>query len=588
MAEIKASETTIQEKIQSGFDLLFEKHLPQAQEKFLSLQNSENQEIHNFALLGLAKIAMEEKRFDDAKALLAEIKEIVLDELKQEWLYTQGDLAFQTGDYQTSLQWLEKSKKGQDKNILLQAKAHLKNGDLPKAEKLLLSLGENNQKDAFILLGETAYGMGHYSEAARYLSKASDETAELKLFSSLINAGFFEKADELQINATPEALLIKAEKLAPEEGIALLQNKFPDHLEDKRLMAIGILESRRQNDDQGRKYFQMLIDTFPNSPLVPEALYLVGGQKNYQTLYEKFPLHPLASEAYFKYYTLQDYLLGSRQAIKHLHEFKIKFPNAPLLIYAYYLEGLDYLHDRRSLEGKWLCRQNLTAAIDAFQMVETLYNQQEEYSFLRYQAILERAKANLKIANAAKPAKKAIYLDYAKSVFQSLIEELNQNDHPLLEETLYHYALALDGQDKLKALNTLLDYEKKKGLTHGYYLASALYHKAQLTSDIALFDQSLIAASPSYLGNEEVLNIKIAKAEHYLERGDLDSAMLQLSEVVNANTASSSRLKAMFLRAKIYNEQGRKNLAQKQLEFIALKGGNWAVKAKEQLENLYD
>ena len=50
---------------------------------------------------------------------------------------------------------------------------------------------------------------------------------------------------------------------------------------------------------------------------------------------------------------------------------------------------------------------------------------------------------------------------------------------------------------------------------------------------------------------------------------------------------SPLRIKAMFLRAEIYELQGRPELAIKQLEAAARKGGEWAQKAQEKLEQVY-
>jgi hypothetical protein len=49
------------------------------------------------------------------------------------------------------------------------------------------------------------------------------------------------------------------------------------------------------------------------------------------------------------------------------------FPDSPFLINANYLIGMDFKRDRKSPEGKWLRRQNLTAAIDSFQKAENIF-----------------------------------------------------------------------------------------------------------------------------------------------------------------------------------------------------------------------
>ena len=66
-----------------------------------------------------------------------------------------------------------------------------------------------------------------------------------------------------------------------------------------------------------------------------------------------------------------------------------------------------------------------------------------------------------------------------------------------------------------------------------------------------------------------------------------DDAIMVLSKVVNDDAVSSLRLKAMYLRAETYEQQGRAELARKQLESMVKKGGPWAEQAKIKLEKDY-
>ncbi len=62
--------------------------------------------------------------------------------------------------------------------------------------------------------------------------------------------------------------------------------------------------------------------------------------------------------------------------------------------------------------------------------------------------------------------------------------------------------------------------------------------------------------------------------------------MLLLSKAINRNVVSSQRLRAMYLRAELYEIQGREELAKKQLEAVALKGGEWALHAKKETRGI--
>lgn len=573
------------EEFSRAFLALSEGKIEEAKILFYTFHSDPDIAIQALGNLGLAKIFIEEERYLEAEDLLKnqEAEKLIPAALKYEWLYTYGDLHFRQNHFDLSIHWLEKAlpKRNEDnapwrdQTLLLLARSHLKRGERDKAENYYQQIKD---KSPLVI-------------------------AQIHLEKEEIN----EEIEQIfQAHALPiEKTYIQAELLARKgkrkEALTLLeQEDFLPPLHEKQLFLEGTLHYEEKNYKEAVSYFQKLLELYPNSPLAPLALYWGGRadesekKRYFKQLFENYPEHSLADEAYFLYFSPQEYLLGNRLAIKHLHDFKNKFPLSPLLLHAYYLEGLDALHDRRSPEGKWLSRQNLTEAIDAFQKVETLFDKfhqkRSDLLSLKHQAILERAKTNFKVAKTAKLAKKTIYLDYAKNVFHSLIASLTDKN-PLLEEALYYLSLteleSNDQENALKTLEKLLSSYEKQEIKEGYYLASGLYLKGLiLGNDTSLYDRALLSGAP-YLSNDEVLTILIAKAETFRKTGALDAAMLQLSEVANYNTASSLRLKALFLRAEIYREQGRNSLAQKQLESIALKGGEWALKAKEQLDKYY-
>lgn len=638
----------IDEQISTGFIYLNEGKWKEAEWLFKGLQSNDNPHVQNFGYLGLAKIAIHEKRFTDAKLLLDKLdeKNLIPLELKQEWILTKSYLALNQGQYETCFEWLKKADSKSSKTLLSTAKAYISQAEttpnlqvrltaLNQAETCLKELNcqhktsEHSLETAqfFVTKAKLLKSPASLLQATPYFDEAADNTSseektkiQISKCEALIqesSLSSLELADNI-LEKLPadlsEKILLQSQILAKQdkfqEAISLLkQITPPSPLHEKQLFLIGTFLYEDKNYQEGLAVFQELQKKYPKSSLAPEVLYWIARSKeacgelaknyrsDYQHLYQNYPNHPLAAEAYFNAYTPQDYLLGEKQALKHLNAFQTKFPLSPLILHASYYIGLDCLHDRQSPEGKWISRQNLIGAIEAFQNVESHFNRlqnTEDVSFLvaiRDQAILERAKTNLKIAEQSKPAKKAIYLDYAEDVFSKLQSSLNEESGPIFEETLYFLALTQIQSEKhnqaLKSLETLIHYYKDRHIEKAYYFASALYQKGMLENSLKsleLFELALQAGTPDYLSNDEILNIMIAKAEIYRKENRLDDAMLQLSEVVNYSTASSLRLKAMFLRAEIYAEQGRKLLAQKQLESIALKGGDWAIKAKEQLD----
>lgn len=470
-----------------------------------------------------------------------------------------------------------------------------------------------------------------FQEATHYFQEiykiAPSPQIQAKVLMSLMRAGHFKESEQL-INALekgeplpPAIFLLKVELVAKTQGpfaaiVLLEQKELSPSDRESQLWLWGNLLFQAQQYGEAEKKLAELIHTYPHSPHVPAALYWAGRavetedrekmRSYFHTLYDRSPSSPLAPQAYFFFYSTQEYLLGNRASIKHLHGFKERFPHSPIVLTALYLEGLDALHDRQTAEGKFLSRKNLTLAIEAFQEVESRFDQllsenvlSEElpkWRALRYQAMLEKAKANFAIAEEAKGAKKEIYLDYAEELFLNLKKEFSASSfHPVEEESLYYLALTQKERAKF-----FLAHETFIALCHkyralemktGYYLSKSLYQLGKLASRqghyaeaIGFFDQAKEAAPSPILSNDEQLLLLIDKGEALRLAGDLDQAMLVFSEAANYPAVSHLRLKAMLLRAEIYLAQGRLKLARKQLESLKLKGGEWAMKAEEILD----
>lgn len=376
---------------------------------------------------------------------------------------------------------------------------------------------------------------------------------------------------------------------------------------------LGSLYYKAGEFSEAEKAYTLFAETSPESPLAAKALYWAAraiensavepnrAKALYRTLYEKYPQSELADVAYFLCYDYQDYLLGDRASSKHLHAFKSLYPDSPLLMNVCYLEGLDHLRDRRSPEGKWISRKNLTAAIDSFQEAESHYTHLEktfpmdEWKPLLYQAMLERAKANFQIGLESKGAKRQIYFEYAEEEFNKLAQLLDPaSDTALVEESGYYRALAQNELGNKKGAEASLGQliNRQKGNT--LFTTRAKFQLGKLAAEkgnpqlaIDWFEKALLSGAAVQLSADEYLDLLIEKAIAYRASGELDLAMAQLSDAANYSAVSSLRLKAHYLRAEIYAEQGRPLLARKQLESLSLKGGEWAKKAKEKLDKDY-
>lgn len=342
-------------------------------------------------------------------------------------------------------------------------------------------------------------------------------------------------------------------------------------------------------------------------------------KERFRKLFEEMPDSIYSPYAYFNYYTFSDYVNGDRAAIKHLQLMNKKFPNSLLLINVNYLIGLDYQKTRKSPQGKIVRHKNLTASIDALLKAENYADyflkqgnlsreEEKKYHRLGFLAKLERAKNNLAIAEESKGAKQQIYLEYAEEVFKeiidkfSLVDELSspieKEEHFLfLTETEYFLGETYFKNGKDQLANSLFDKMiinfQKASIQRNYFLSKIFQTKSQLSKKnskyleaLEFLDKAEQAGKGNILSADERLKIWIEKSSCYRSLNQLDESMRVLSNVINDDSVSSLRITAMFLRAEIYELQGRPELAKRQYEAIILKGGNWSAKAQEKLKNL--
>lgn len=321
-------------------------------------------------------------------------------------------------------------------------------------------------------------------------------------------------------------------------------------------------------------------------------------------IFETYPNTSAAGEAYFFFYPYREYVQGERGALKHLQSFLEKFPKSPLGINARYLIGMDFKRDRKTVEGKWIRKKDLNRCIEAFQDGETLFEElardnkvpEEDYPFylkVKTRSTLERALANLAIADESQGAKRQIFLEYAEDVFREI--EAEAGNVPEKEEGAYWLTQTLlrQGQkeEAKRELEKMIERYKAAHITRGYFLSRVWYELGQLALEnnqpqaaLEYFSFAEDAAKGKILSTDQRIDLLIQKSLSYLALNETDTAMLLLSQAINSDEVSGLRIKAMYLRAEIYQQQGRKELARKQLEATSQKGGPWAQKAKQKLD----
>lgn len=416
------------------------------------------------------------------------------------------------------------------------------------------------------------------TELNRIKRMADSCNKEVYFLIGLVSAKLMQSENNLRFGEIALAALQQAE-----------QNEQTLHL----MGLVYYLSSRFQ---EALTFFTALIDKFPNSPLAGESLYwsarCQNDPKHFKGVYERYPESKYASDAYFQLYSYQEYMQGGVEAIRHLQSFTEKYPNHPLALNAFYLIGIDFTRDRKSPEGKAIKKKNYHEAISCFEKLEKTYQKMENGNrALYHQALLERSGVYLKMAHESQGAKKQLCLQYAEETLRRLLKEPLTT--ALKEESFFQLAktLALAQQDRTaQAVLTQLisDTEQPKS----YFLSKAWFELGMIALRRADFEEALndlIAAEQTAQGlaADERLLLLIEQSHCYKMLNNLDQAMLTLSKVINDNAISGLRLKAMYLRSEIYEQQGRFELARKQLEATARKGGEWGVTARTKLEKDY-
>jgi tetratricopeptide (TPR) repeat protein len=465
--------------------------------------------------------------------------------------------------------------------------------------------------------------LGQFVHQHRKLVEAQDDPGEIFYLHGTAAAKLASWEQE-------DPIAIAAEQTLREGITTCPTSRFMSNL----LYTLGSVLYHKKQFAESEKFFLNLISNFSESPYAGDAYFWLAKsldkqkrtpeevKKYKKKVFEDYSNSSYAPEAYFTYYTYRDYLQGDRTAIKHLQSFQKKFPQSCYVITAYYLMGLDYRRDRKSTEEKWIHKKNLKQAIDAFHEAESTFtslfesgllpeNELGYYATMRYHCTLERALANLAIADDSVGAKKQIFLDYAEGVLKQMQEDLQNPQHDfsrqlfyrepyprVLEESTYWLAqVYIKGANDSAAENTfhkMLEIYQSAKITRGYFLSKTRYDLGLLAMkqqnySLALehFAKAEDAAKGKILSIDQKIDLWIQQSLCCRALNDLDNSMLILSKAINDDAVSNLRIKAMYLRAEIYALQDRHELAKRQLEAASKHSGEWGQKAKQKLDEDY-
>lgn len=381
---------------------------------------------------------------------------------------------------------------------------------------------------------------------------------------------------------------------------------------------------RKNEWTEAKDTWKQLVENFPSSEGCAESLYWMARCAEqlsvspkeyslyYQEIVQRFPSSPRAPEAYLHRYPWEQYRQGQEESLSHLTRMAKHFPQSAELIVAQYLLGLAELrggtgHSERSLERASAYFQEVDSLCDK---VEIPAEQRSYYLRLQLRAALERAMINRLIAQQSQGTKRHIYEEYARTSYQELLRALLDTegeiaktlDEPMAlcdlqnECSLGYAQLLKEAGEKGAAdqiLSDLIQRSEASSVHRSYYLAKAHSERAgwllahQPLAALVELTKAEEASRGGLLSTDERLEIWIEQSQAHSALGHFDQAMHLLSQVVNDDCVSPLRLKAMLLRAEVYERDGRMQLARNQLLSLSRKGGEWAQKAKEKLGRDY-
>lgn len=397
---------------------------------------------------------------------------------------------------------------------------------------------------------------------------------------------------------------------------------------------LGTMNFNHQDYVRAKHYFTQVIQDYPHAQCLGDAYFwlseclqiqdgnLTLAKELNQKVYLEFPQSQYAHEAYLNSYSFASYLQGDPQAITHLEKMETSFSDSPFLVVSRYLRGLYKTQDHYDQLGKILSKRDILQSQSLFSDSMKLFEEKWKKSAINkdkahyfasvyYRSQLALAIATYDEALENKEAKRQICLEKSISVFENLqsrlLDATDQVSHymyqhevypALLQEAQYKLSLAyLQNAQIEKTMDLyakMTDLYAEANIVENSYLSSIYCEQAKIamaqmsfSQSLDLFEKALSAGGETSISNEQKLEMGIDQSMCYRALKQYDLAMLTLSKIINEGIVSSLRVKAMYLRAEIYEDQSRKELAQKQLEAAAKKGGEWGKMAQDKLTKEY-
>ncbi len=313
-----------------------------------------------------------------------------------------------------------------------------------------------------------------------------------------------------------------------------------------------------------------------------------------------FPASQYAAEAYYRIFSEQQYAAYDIQAISHLKKMPKSYADTYFgVLAAFFIAAADREESPQNglspIQIKTLNEvvTTLNNAIDQGNaLASTLSSSIQPLFYARIlKAQHERALTHYTLGNLnevitdcdgiknliVNMKEEKPHLLYSQAAFLKSRTLLLQGNESQAREELSHlieYAANYKCEKGDALVLALIEYAAQKSRDEDYSAAFSFLNKAQIVQATGCKEELL-------------LEILIAKSQLHRKCGELDKAMMLLSSVINERSASSLRIQAMFLRSELYELKGRRDLAFRQLQTTAKKGGEWGQRASKKLEEKY-
>lgn len=419
-------------------------------------------------------------------------------------------------------------------------------------------------------------------------------------------------------------IVLLAKQIRIDLQLALLQKKFDTDIEQKAfgflqehpdpsvMHALGFFYLKNNVMHEALTLFQKAAHDFPEYYGRDQLLYIsqhllektesqidaIRALK--KELFTSYPTSSYAAECYFSFISEKEYALGTPHAISHLKNMPTLFANSPYTCLAHFYIANFYKTESSRQKDPQTQLEQLVDAKNHYQKLLTLSSQVSSSHVLCKNiedilrpTLLSCSQVLLELSELG-PNKIAL-LNECEGCLKALITKLDPQkptDFPMWLDSMTSLASTYEklekSQDCRKQLKSVLHYLhvlniRGKPLAKVYIaLARADVKAGEIIKALRLLTiaERVLQKEPS---RELLLEIWIEKSMCFRRQENLEKAMVLLSKVINDKEASQLRIKAMLLRSEIYELTHRKELAIRQLEAAAKKGGIWGSIAKKKL-----